>query len=175
MFTVIENKQTPALSEMDDAEEFVASNGELLKNFLKYAKSHEGAAGLASNQVGLKDRFIAVKSDSGWILAIDPRLKIATGDKKNCIEGCLSWPGKDIVASRYKQILVEYYDLSGEKITRLVKDSFESQVWQHEINHLNGVEELVVSKKEPVRNDVNIGRNDPCVCGSGKKYKKCCL
>ncbi len=20
----------------------------------------------------------------------------------------------------------------------------------------------------------NIGRNDPCVCGSGKKYKKCC-
>lgn len=20
-----------------------------------------------------------------------------------------------------------------------------------------------------------IGRNDPCVCGSGKKYKKCCL
>ena len=21
----------------------------------------------------------------------------------------------------------------------------------------------------------NIGRNDPCLCGSGKKYKKCCL
>ena len=20
-----------------------------------------------------------------------------------------------------------------------------------------------------------IGRNDPCVCGSGKKYKKCCM
>jgi uncharacterized protein len=20
-----------------------------------------------------------------------------------------------------------------------------------------------------------IGRNDPCKCGSGKKYKKCCL
>ena len=20
----------------------------------------------------------------------------------------------------------------------------------------------------------NIGRNDPCLCGSGKKYKKCC-
>ncbi|MXS54099.1 hypothetical protein GTI81_15525, partial [Enterococcus faecalis] len=20
-----------------------------------------------------------------------------------------------------------------------------------------------------------IGRNDPCYCGSGKKYKKCCL
>ena len=22
---------------------------------------------------------------------------------------------------------------------------------------------------------MNIGRNDPCPCGSGKKYKKCCL
>lgn len=22
---------------------------------------------------------------------------------------------------------------------------------------------------------VHIGRNDPCFCGSGKKYKKCCL
>lgn len=21
---------------------------------------------------------------------------------------------------------------------------------------------------------MNIGRNDPCPCGSGKKYKKCC-
>ncbi len=25
----------------------------------------------------------------------------------------------------------------------------------------------------PARKDVNIGRNDPCPCGSGKKYKKC--
>lgn len=25
-----------------------------------------------------------------------------------------------------------------------------------------------------VRNGPRIGRNDPCPCGSGKKYKKCC-
>ncbi len=31
------------------------------------------------------------------------------------------------------------------------------------------------SKKTPVRNDgEKIGRNDPCPCGSGKKYKNCC-
>ncbi len=30
-----------------------------------------------------------------------------------------------------------------------------------------------VKKKEPVRKDVLIGRNDPCPCGSGKKYKNC--
>ena len=27
----------------------------------------------------------------------------------------------------------------------------------------------------PVRNTaVRVGRNDPCPCGSGKKYKQCC-
>ncbi|WP_139905665.1 preprotein translocase subunit SecA [Clostridium thermarum] len=29
-------------------------------------------------------------------------------------------------------------------------------------------------KKEPVKKDKKAGRNDPCPCGSGKKYKNCC-
>ena len=29
-------------------------------------------------------------------------------------------------------------------------------------------------KKATVANEKKIGRNDPCPCGSGKKYKKCC-
>jgi SEC-C motif len=27
----------------------------------------------------------------------------------------------------------------------------------------------------PRRASKKVGRNDPCTCGSGKKYKKCCL
>ena len=27
---------------------------------------------------------------------------------------------------------------------------------------------------EPYRAPVKVGRNEPCPCGSGKKYKKCC-
>ena len=31
-------------------------------------------------------------------------------------------------------------------------------------------------KKQPVRNAATkVGPNDPCPCGSGKKYKKCCM
>jgi len=31
-------------------------------------------------------------------------------------------------------------------------------------------------KLEPIRNRAQrVGRNDPCPCGSGKKYKRCCL
>ncbi|KYO66544.1 preprotein translocase subunit SecA [Thermovenabulum gondwanense] len=29
-------------------------------------------------------------------------------------------------------------------------------------------------KKMPIRKGKKVGRNDPCPCGSGKKYKKCC-
>jgi hypothetical protein len=31
-----------------------------------------------------------------------------------------------------------------------------------------------LSRGTPYRAPVKIGRNDPCPCGSGKKYKKCC-
>lgn len=30
-----------------------------------------------------------------------------------------------------------------------------------------------IQKTQPIRNDNKIGRNDPCPCGSGKKYKNC--
>ncbi len=47
-------------------------------------------------------------------------------------------------------------------------------------NDSGGKEKSVVrseappAKQQPVRAGEKIGRNDPCPCGSGKKYKKCC-
>jgi preprotein translocase subunit SecA len=38
----------------------------------------------------------------------------------------------------------------------------------------SGGEETPVKKKPVKRSDKKIGRNAPCPCGSGKKYKKCC-
>src|SRR5690606_16708186 len=29
--------------------------------------------------------------------------------------------------------------------------------------------------KKPIVNGTKVGRNDPCPCGSGKKFKSCCL
>jgi SEC-C motif-containing protein len=31
------------------------------------------------------------------------------------------------------------------------------------------------AQEQAIRQGPKIGRNDPCPCGSGKKYKKCCL
>ncbi len=36
------------------------------------------------------------------------------------------------------------------------------------------VDGKMVAKEPFVREEQKVGRNDPCPCGSGKKYKKCC-
>ncbi|MBL9008032.1 MAG: SEC-C domain-containing protein [Myxococcales bacterium] len=35
-------------------------------------------------------------------------------------------------------------------------------------------QEAVIGKPQPVRREATPGRNDPCYCGSGQKYKRCC-
>ena len=39
---------------------------------------------------------------------------------------------------------------------------------------MNRTNEEVQVNKPTVRDEDKVGRNDPCPCGSGKKYKKCC-
>ncbi len=54
----------------------------------------------------------------------------------------------------------------------------QEQEREHEKQYRNvtssGPGDSTPSKKEPVKVDGKVGRNDPCPCGSGKKYKKCC-
>jgi SWIM/SEC-C metal-binding protein len=34
--------------------------------------------------------------------------------------------------------------------------------------------EILLNWPKPTEAEKKVGRNDPCSCGSGKKYKKCC-
>lgn len=46
------------------------------------------------------------------------------------------------------------------------------------VENIVGAEQMPTfrfTKPRPVVRDYKIGRNDPCPCGSGLKYKKCCL
>ena len=55
-------------------------------------------------------------------------------------------------------------------------DLLESVCVQHEIDHLNGMRILDRAQELTIRRDKpKIGRNEKCPCGSGKKYKKCCI
>jgi uncharacterized protein YecA (UPF0149 family) len=57
-------------------------------------------------------------------------------------------------------------DLIVEKMKSLIEEKKEEQLER---------ERLASMPKVPfVREEPRVGRNDPCTCGSGKKYKKCC-
>ena len=43
-----------------------------------------------------------------------------------------------------------------------------------EVDNQSYKQENEVPKAQPIRAKPSIGRNEPCPCGSGKKYKKCC-
>jgi len=77
-------------------------------------------------------------------------------------EGCLSIPNKVFTVQRYNWIKLEN---DGQVC---VAEGKEAQIIEHEIDHMDGV--LVMDR---VPRDKQ-GRNEPCACGSGKKYKKCC-
>jgi peptide deformylase len=181
MFEIIEGEQTPNLEPMEDPAGFIEENKEFLGEFLNFARKHQHAVGLASNQVKyngeqIKDRFAAVMTTAGWLIAVDPKVVKTEGDVYMSKEGCLSWPGKTIAAERHPKIDVECYLMNGEKHTRHADLTIEAKIWQHEINHLNGIEEKVVPNDffTVKRDGPKVGRNSPCPCGSGDKYKRCC-
>jgi SWIM/SEC-C metal-binding protein len=67
-----------------------------------------------------------------------------------------------------------------EKRLKEVKAQFKEKGWKYtielepdkpeDITQL----ELLLNPPQPKIAEKKIGRNDPCLCGSGKKHKKCC-
>jgi uncharacterized protein YecA (UPF0149 family) len=98
--------------------------------------------------------------------------------------------------------IIEEYKLDNLKYSSVIQESFKdifasSSLWELKGNTPNSIYELLMQMSEsadeeekeskpevaphveeapsmPVRRK-KIGRNEPCPCGSGKKYKKCCL
>ncbi len=60
-----------------------------------------------------------------------------------------------------------------------IKSEVREEEFQHKKEPAGDIQysggEAVERKKEPKRREApKVGRNDPCPCGSGRKYKKCC-
>ncbi len=70
---------------------------------------------------------------------------------------------KDKLISIAKRMKADGVDLNSPKAMKKWVKEHEKELKQEQ----QGKVETIVKEKEP-------GRNDPCPCGSGKKYKKCC-
>ena len=133
--------------------------------------------GLAANQVGI-DASVAVVNVKEPIVLINPKI-VRKEEETRYYEGCLSYPKKGCHTKRYKivEVEVDNYESNltfGAGDTE--SDLLESVCVQHEIDHLNGMRILDRAQQLTIRRDKpKIGRNEPCPCGSGRKYKKCCI
>ena len=62
-----------------------------------------------------------------------------------------------------------------ETVKALLHIRVEQKVEREEVAKVTGTNKDDSRVKEPVkRKSAKIGRNDPCPCGSGLKYKQCC-
>jgi peptide deformylase len=103
---------------------------------------HKGLA-VAANQVFLPYRIVVMNS-TGDPLQRDKEevlLNPVVLDRKGTIEGeegCLSFPGLFQKIRRAKTVRVQAYNLRGEVVEKTIAD-LEARVWQHEIDHLDGI------------------------------------
>jgi len=170
--TPIQNQQTPAVLSSIEISEAVLGH---LWDLLIFAEhnTYLRLAGLAANQLAKEDERVMLnacfinRGYDGWVVALNPSIEEEEGSSTNSREGCLTWPGKKILADRKEIVTVSYVTVSGEEKRERI-EGFEAIVWQHEINHLRGIPEHVIDPEKKAK------PNEPCVCGSGKKFKKCC-
>jgi len=150
--------------------------------------------GLAANQVGI-DAQVAVVNVREPLVLINPKI-ISKEVEIPYHEGCLSYPNKRVNTKRYRDVIIsteqsesDWY-FSGAQVPKDGKGSWEKEqsnnkgaelrvlesvCVQHEIDHLNGVVCMDRKVNTTIVKDKKIGRNEPCHCGSGKKFKKCCI
>ncbi|MDA3780204.1 MAG: peptide deformylase [Bacteroidales bacterium] len=170
---VISNEQTPKIDEVNiDINNYINNHQKELQAFLEYAITRRNVAGLAANQCSIDEqrfmvRGFALRSQvdpNKCEIIINPKVMDYIGMKEIKIEGCLTWKGQYVVAERSRAVKVRYYDIDGQLHIGIFK-GFQGQVWQHEINHLNGVEE-VIKETITIPHQKKIERNEPCPCGA---------
>ena len=167
---------------------------DIAKDLFNVLNERKDGIGLAANQVGI-DASVAVVNVREPIILINPKI-IEVWDKIPYYEGCLSYPKKGVQTERYKNIIIKTeqdegnWYFSGEENPSDGKGSWEDSqrkkedaelrlletvCVQHEIDHLNGIVCMDRQMVTTIVNKNKINRNDPCHCGSGRKYKKCCM
>ena len=110
--------------------------------------------GIAAPQVGISKQLIAVqrldKEDEPFEFYVNPKIVSTNGDKEPGGEGCLSVPGLRGDVERFRNITIEYNDIVTFEIKTETIDGFTAVIFQHEIDHLNGI--LYIDKAENITN-----------------------
>ena len=93
--------------------------------------------GLAANQIGIQKRMFVYDKGDGPVVVINPVIVDSSGEW-TYEEGCLSVPGLSWEIVRANQVHLVGRDLDGNEIS-VEADEFEGRIFQHEMDHLEGI------------------------------------
>lgn len=148
-----------------------------LEKELAYAnRLGKGGIGLAAPQIGIAKNIAIIrmgKADGLDIDLVNCKLDKGYDPKVFQNEGCLSFPGRVETTTRFQEVHIVNNLVYPHTF---IATGLIAVVCQHELDHLNAMlfMDRSVPKVIPVVSKKKVGPNDPCMCGSGKKYKKCC-
>ncbi len=116
---------------------------ELLAKRLEITMINEMGVGIAAPQVGILKQMICVQrfDKDGFPneIFVNPVITRYSDEKQDCREGCLSIPGRsDTTKIRALTIDLEYDQLNGNHKSETIS-GFTAVIFQHEIDHLNGI------------------------------------
>ncbi len=147
----LRNIATPLSFNDIKSEYFTYLTGSMLKTVTN--PENEGV-GIAAPQVGISKQLIAVqrldKSNEPFEFYVNPKIISTIGDKQPGGEGCLSVPDMRGKVSRYRKIVIEYNNIEDFEIKSDTIEGFTAVIFQHEIDHLNGI--LYIDKVDNICN-----------------------
>ena len=114
----------------------------------------------------------------------DAMLEMLTDEYAECLEGYLADSSNFGMAK--SMVMAEIsagYDMTDpDEMNRFMLAYNESLLEKFTLNDVDDADDAMASPATlmqpvaPIRNESQrVGRNEPCPCGSGRKYKKCCL
>ena len=132
---ILDKEADPVLEDEIGSENF----NKAIDDMIELCKEYNGL-GLAANQIFLQKRvFVYLKENGEYDVVINPVVKVKKDMVTHHNEGCLSVPGQFYDVKRYKTMVIEGVDRSGKKRLLKAPNKRTAFIWQHEIDHLNGV------------------------------------
>ncbi len=119
------------------------------------------------------ERIVLLKAiDSKWMVHIDDMMQLRDGI------GLVAYAQKDPVREYKNEAYRMFEDMTEnikeQTVTMLTRVHVGNSMEREQAAKVTGTNKDDSLTKEPVRHATKIYPNDPCPCGSGKKYKQCC-
>jgi len=114
--------------------------GRVLQRVLEeFRRRHGFGRAIAAPQIGIARRFLAVNLGDGSNLVVNPEITWRSEQTFSMWDDCMSFPSLLVRVRRHTSISLRYTDAEGKEQHLEALNQATSELFQHEIDHLDGV------------------------------------